>query len=84
VQKLLVKVINLEYGFLESRKRVSRINLKASRISLGCVGEGVCGMWRWGGEWGVGGMIIGDAMIMFSNSSFEIPVFEIPVFEINI
>jgi len=36
----LVKVINLEHGFLESRKRVSQINLKASRISLGCVGVG--------------------------------------------
>jgi len=33
--------------------------------------------------WG-GGMIIGDAMIPFSSSRFEVPVFEIPVLEINI
>jgi len=33
----MVKVINLEYGFLESRKLISRINLEASQISLGCV-----------------------------------------------
>jgi len=37
-----------------------------------------------GGAVGSGGMIIGDAMIPFSSSRFEIPVFEIPVFEINI
>ncbi len=30
------------------------------------------------------GMIIGDAMIPFLSSRFDIPVFEIPVFEINI
>ncbi len=29
----LVKVINLEYGFLGSRKRVPQIKLEASRIS---------------------------------------------------
>jgi len=33
---------------------------------------------------GSGGMIIGDAMIQFLSSWFEIPVFETPVFEINI
>jgi len=32
---------------------------------------------------GRGNMIIGDAMILFWRSQFEIPVFEIPVFEIN-
>jgi len=34
----LVKVINLECRYLESRKRGSRINLEPSRISL----RGVC------------------------------------------
>jgi hypothetical protein len=34
--------------------------------------------------WGVGSMIIGDALIPFLSSQFEIPVFENPVFEINI
>ncbi len=63
----MVKVIILEYGFLESQNRVSRINLEASRSisnlvgvcvgegeGLGCgvVVEGVCGVRRWGGEWG--------------------------------
>ncbi len=55
-------------------------------------GVGGVGVWglRWrvfvecGGEVGSGGMIIGDAMILFLSSRFEIPVFEIPVFEINI
>jgi len=76
----MVKVINLEYGSLESRKRVSRLNLEAPRISLGC-GE----LW-WGCLWGAGwgGMIKGDATIPFSSSRISIPVFEIPVFEINI
>jgi hypothetical protein len=31
-----------------------------------------------------GGKIIGDAMIPFSSSRFQIPVLEIPVCEINI
>ncbi len=48
--KKLVKVISLKYGFLESRKQVSQINLEASQISLevGCgVGRG-WGVWVWG------------------------------------
>jgi hypothetical protein len=59
-----------------------------SNLIAVCVGEGL-GLWgrvfvECGGGVGSGGMIIGDAMIPFSSSRFEIPVFEIPVFEINI
>ncbi len=41
----LVKVINLEYGFLESQKQVSRINLESFSNLVGVwVGVGVCGV----------------------------------------
>ncbi len=62
---MLLKVINLEYGFLKSRKRVSRINLESCwgcievRWGRVCVGVGV------GVFVGAGGMIIGDAMTPF-------------------
>jgi len=62
LRKQEIKVINLKYGFLESRKGVSRFNLEASRISLG---------WGWG-------MSIRDNLIFrfrLSRSRFEIPVF---------
>jgi len=53
-----------------------------------CVREGL-GLWgtvfvECGGGVGSGGMIIGDDMIPFLSSRFEITVFEIPIFEINI
>ncbi len=77
----MIKVINLENDFLESRKRASQINLETSRISLevGC-GVGVGWVRGWVGV----GNDLGDAMIPFSRSRFEIPVLEIPLFEISI
>jgi hypothetical protein len=78
----LVKVINLEYGFLESQKRVYR----SSYLEVGC---GICSGWGLevgcGGLWDVvwWGMILGDAMLPFLRSLCDIPVFEIHVFEIN-
>ncbi len=63
----LVKVINLYYGFLECRKRVSRISLGC--VKWGGVGWVVCGSVC--GGWGFWGMIIGDAMIPFSRSQIR-------------
>jgi hypothetical protein len=76
----MVKVINLEDGFRDSRRRVSR---SFSNLVGVCVERGR----GWGVFLGVAvawGMIIGDAMVPFLSSRFEIPVFEIPVFKINI
>jgi len=51
---VIVKVINLDYGFLESRKQVTRINLLNSQILFEVrVGEGKgWGMlvWVWWGH----------------------------------
>ncbi len=64
---VIVKVINLDYGFLESRKQVTRINLLNSQILFEVrVGEGKgWGMLVWCGDMlGLGrvsgGMIIRD------------------------
>jgi len=54
VRAFTAKDINLEYGFLESRKQVSRFNLKSH---WGACGGGV---WWWGGVCGVGA----DVMII--------------------
>ncbi len=59
--------MNLEYGFLESRKRVSRINLE-TRLGV-CVevrwGRGVVSVWECMVCGCREGMIIGGAMIPF-------------------
>ncbi len=60
----LVKVINLEYGDLEPRKRGSRINLEFRVCGvgrLGCVGGVVLGLRAVLGPW-CGSMIMGVAM----------------------
>jgi len=69
-----VKLINIENGFLESQKRVSRINLETSRILLkvGCrVGRGL-GVEVWCG------CMVGSGSMIIYRKCYE-PVFEISI-----